>query len=436
VINPIIDFFSPYHYSSFASAEKKRFRLTVFLCFVSASIAVIYSTVDLINKVYYALPFYSILLITPLASLWLLKSGRIIVSKMLLLTAALATTFMSAISDPFEAGVFILFVPFSIASFALVGFSHKIVNILFSLLVGAAFFIAFFGDFRLPYEQHPPANYITISLIINFLIGVTTSILIVYFLVELNMEAESELKEQEKILISKNKELEKLNQELDRFVYSISHDLRSPLSSILGLTNLAKFENDTAELKKYMTMIQERVKAQDDFIKEIIEYSRNVRLELKSEEVHFKSFIQQQVDALRYQDGAEGITFEINIQEKLTLQTDKARWKTILNNLIGNAIKYHTPGKINPFIKINGELTNTHFIIKVEDNGSGISDEHVDKIFDMFYRGTDTSNGSGLGLFITLEAIKQLNGTIEVQSTIAEGSVFIVKVPVLNATKI
>ncbi|MCU0383244.1 MAG: HAMP domain-containing histidine kinase [Cyclobacteriaceae bacterium] len=431
----LIDFFSPTNFAQFASAEKKRFRLTVFMCFLSLTVGILYAVIDLINGVFYALPIYAILFATPFATLWLLKSGHIITGKMLLLLAALLATFFASVSDPFEAGVFMIYVPFSITSFALVGFEKRWINLSFSFLVVAVFYFAYFGDFRLPYEQNPPAHYLAISLIFNFIIAVGSSILMVYFLIELNAESEAELKEKEKDLLEKNSALEKLNQELDRFVYSVSHDLRSPLSSILGLTNLAKFENNTDELKKYMGMIQERVKAQDEFIKEIIEYSRNVRVELKSEEIPFHAFILEQIEALRFLEGASNIHFEIEINEKLTLQTDKARWKTILSNLIGNAIKYHDQRKEKRYIKISALLTGNVFTITIQDNGSGISDEHKDKIFDMFYRGTDASTGSGLGLYITSEAVKQLNGRIEVNSEQGKGSNFIVKVPVFNSAK-
>ncbi len=431
----LIDFFSPTNFTQFASAEKKRFRLSVFMCFLSLTVGILYATIDLINGVFYALPIYAILLVTPLGSLWLLKSGNIVTGKMVLLLAALLATFFASISDPFEAGVFMIYVPFSITSFALVGFEKRWINMSFSFLVAAAFCFAYFGDFRLPYEQNPPAHYLAISLVFNFIIAVGSSILMVYFLIELNAESEAELKEKEKDLLDKNKALEKLNQELDRFVYSVSHDLRSPLSSILGLTNLAKFENNTDELKKYMGMIQERVKAQDEFIKEIIEYSRNMRVELKSEEILFHAFVLQHVEALRYLEGASDINFEVDISETLTLQSDKARWKTILSNLIGNAIKYHDHRKEKLYIKINAALTSNIFTVTIEDNGSGISDEHRDKIFDMFYRGTDASTGSGLGLYITTEAVKQLNGSIEVNSEQGKGSNFIVKFPVLNSAK-
>jgi signal transduction histidine kinase len=435
VIPSLIDFFSPSNFKHFASADKKRFKLTVFMCFLSLTVGIFYAAIDLLNSVHYALPIYAILITTPFCSLWLLKSSHIVTGKMILLLAALAATFFASVSDPFEAGVFMIYVPFSITSFALVGFEKRWINFSFCCLVGFTFYLAYFGNFRLPYEQNPPAHYLAISLIFNFIIAVGSSILMVYFLIELNAESETELREKEKDLLVKNSALEKLNQELDRFVYSVSHDLRSPLSSILGLTNLAKFENDTHELKKYMNMIQERVKAQDEFIKEIIEYSRNVRVELKSEEIPFHAFVFQHIEGLRYLEGANNINFEIDVHERLILQSDKARWKTILSNLIGNAIKYHDHRKEKRYIKINATLTGSFFTVAIEDNGSGIPEEHKDKIFDMFYRGTDASTGSGLGLYITSEAVKQLNGSIQVNSEYGKGSYFIVKVPVLNSAK-
>jgi signal transduction histidine kinase len=222
----------------------------------------------------------------------------------------------------------------------------------------------------------------------------------------------------------KNTELEKVNDELDRFVYRVSHDLRSPLSSILGLTNLARLTKDPKELEHILMMIQGRINAQEHFIREIIDYSRNTRTEVIREHVDLVKLTDEIIESLKYNENAHLITFRKKMSDNATIYSDRIRLTVILSNLIGNAIKYHDLKKAQPFIEIGYRSENS--TIYVQDNGAGIPPEHQQKIFQMFYRGSDRASGSGLGLFITKEAVNKLNGTIEVKSTYGEGSIFTV----------
>jgi signal transduction histidine kinase len=100
--------------------------------------------------------------------------------------------------------------------------------------------------------------------------------------------------------------------------------------------------------------------------------------------------------------------------------------KVVLHNLIGNGIKYADFNKPGSFIQIEGEASGKLFILKISDNGIGIESGKQSKIFDMYYRGTDKSKGSGLGLFIVKEILMKLGGSIELTSTLGEGTTFIV----------
>jgi signal transduction histidine kinase len=243
----------------------------------------------------------------------------------------------------------------------------------------------------------------------------------------LNKQSEEELIRKENFANQKNAELQKVNEALDRFVYSVSHDLRSPLSSILGLINLAHLTKDPNELVQIIKMIQGRVLAQDNFIREIIDYSRNARTETVVEPLKLKKQVEEVIDILKFDGQADKIEFRIKIPDECTIVTDKIRLTVILSNLIGNAIKYHDLTKTNPFIEIRfqEDITSVH----VEDNGSGVMPQHQQKIFNMFYRGSDRVTGSGLGLFITREAVAKLGGTISLKSVYGEGSTFTVTFP-------
>ena len=231
-----------------------------------------------------------------------------------------------------------------------------------------------------------------------------------------------------RVVEEKNKELHKLNEELDSFVYSVSHDLRAPLSSILGLISISKIEKDRANLPIYLEKIEISVNKLDNFIKEIISYSRNVRLKVEVEELDLRVLIEEVFEALAYMDPDNHIETSIESSGKSMIHSDKTRLLVILNNIISNGFRYYKSYINDSFIKVKIITTNTRAVISIEDNGIGIKPERLNKIFDMFYRGTDSGNGSGLGLYIAQESVAKLEGTITVESEYERGTTFTVTI--------
>ncbi len=342
--------------------------------------------------------------------------------------SGLLIIFYVSMADPVEAGVFFLFLPISMCPFAIFDFK-EIKNIfLLSCLVPILFLVSFLDLLTVEVPQ-PSEQYIQVSFILNFFISGITSTLILYSLIKLNFESEKELIDKEHSVVSKNNELEKINKELDRFVYSVSHDLRSPLSSILGIINLAKYTDNTEELKEYVHLIEGRIKAQDDFIKNITDYSRNVRVEIAYEKVEVLELAKEVIDSLRFLPGAGSINFQLFIDDELTITTDKLRLRIVLNNLVSNAIKYSDALQKKAFVEIGASQLENELIIYIKDNGIGIATEWLPKIFDMFTRATEHSSGSGLGLFITKETIERIGGTMSVESKAGQGRTFSVYLP-------
>jgi signal transduction histidine kinase len=405
-------------------SEFKRLMLTGTLALICIAVGMIYALLDLLHQVYYAFPAYALLLAMPIFSLFLMRSKHYKSAKVILLISTNLVVFWAALNDPFETGAFMFFIPIGIGSFAVLAFDDHRIGIALTTFTTFLFLLAYFGDFHPIAVPRPSEIYIRISFLFNYFISLTTSVLAVYFLMRLNRRSESELMQKEKFAIQKNKELQKVNDELDRFVYSVSHDLRSPLSSILGLTNLALKTYERAELEQILKMIQGRVHAQDHFIREIIDYSRNARTETTREQIYLKPLVDGVIDALKFNNHADKITFHQQIPDDIVLFSDKIRLTVILSNLIGNAIKYHDLKKQNPFIEIG--YREDVSAIYVQDNGIGVLPDDQEKIFHMFYRGSDRSTGSGLGLFITREAVTKLKGSIEVKSVYGEGSTFLI----------
>lgn len=226
-----------------------------------------------------------------------------------------------------------------------------------------------------------------------------------------------------------NNELVKLNKEMDNFVYSVSHDLKAPLASMLGLIDLSRDESDLKTLKHYHEMMERSLSRQKEFISEILDYSRNARLELHLEELDFKKILTDTFEQFQFINQWEQIEKIVDIDQKGDFRSDKQRVNIILNNLISNALKYSTVANESPKVHVTIRANSERADITIMDNGCGIPEDKVDKIFDMFYRADDRKSGSGLGLYIVMETLTRLRGTIDVQSKYGEGTTIQVTIP-------
>jgi signal transduction histidine kinase len=244
-------------------------------------------------------------------------------------------------------------------------------------------------------------------------------------------EAEEAKARAAQALQSQNAELKKINKELDSFVYSVSHNLRAPLMSVLGLLDLAKHENNNnkSDLDLYFSMMETSIHKLDETVKEILDYSRNARQNLSVERIDLKKMIDDHFDKMQFMPGSQSIQRFISIQQKANFHSDNYRLSVIMNNLISNAIKYHDPQKDQSFIRISFEVDEERAMMIFEDNGIGIEDRYLDRVFDMFFRGTEKNKGAGLGLYIVKEAIDKLSGKISIQSNVGQGTLFMIELP-------
>lgn len=239
-----------------------------------------------------------------------------------------------------------------------------------------------------------------------------------------------ELLQAKELVESQNEKLLKANAEMDQFVYRASHDLRAPVSSIMGLVNIGLQASDLEEAKQYLELIDQRVRTQDYFIRQIVDNAKNARLAIDWEDILIKGFIREALQPLLLIEGVEQIRIDVAADDELTVRSDASRLGSIFNNLVNNAILYRDREKEKPFIQIGCREFEDKWELTVKDNGQGILPERQDKIFDMFYRGNEQSTGSGLGLFIVKEMVKTLGGSIDFESEYGVGSEFRVVFPV------
>ncbi|MFT7282595.1 MAG: signal transduction histidine kinase, partial [Cyclobacteriaceae bacterium] len=232
-----------------------------------------------------------------------------------------------------------------------------------------------------------------------------------------------------------NIKLTKVNAELDRFVYSASHELRSPLTSVLGLVRLARTE-ESGNINEYLDHIESSVMRLDSFIKDIIDYSRNTRLENFRKKIDFDAMIRGILEDISYSKNFTKISTSFENKLSSDFYSDDKRLKIAFSNLINNAVKHHDPSRVeNPYVNIILTSSDVGIIVEITDNGPGIEKEYQDDIFKMFFRATVRSEGSGLGLYIVHEIIQRVSGTIELSSTFGVGTSFILKLPNLQKKK-
>ncbi|MEM9981319.1 MAG: PAS domain S-box protein [Bacteroidota bacterium] len=242
-------------------------------------------------------------------------------------------------------------------------------------------------------------------------------------------QREEQLRETNRNLSNSNEELRKINEELDRFVYSASHDLRAPIASVLGLIAVSKLSEDTEEIHKYLDLQERSIKKLDNFIQEILDYSRNARTKVLKEEIDLQTMVTSIFEQHTYMVNAHDVQKKIQISQPVPFYSDRNRLIIILNNLISNAIRYANMHQPQAIIKVKARITKKEATIEVVDNGQGIGEEHLDKIFEMFYRATEKQSGSGLGLYIVKETVEKLGGKIFIRSKLSEGTHVIFVIP-------
>ncbi len=210
---------------------------------------------------------------------------------------------------------------------------------------------------------------------------------------------------------------------MDQFVYKTSHDLRAPLTTILGLVNLFKEETQEATRLQYVDWIESRVQKMDSFIQSMLAYSRNSRATPTLEKIEWQELLEECLSELSSLPHFNCLKVSWQVVGE-ALYGDRFRLKIIFSNLISNAIKYQDLSKAESYLLISVSVTPLEVALSFEDNGIGIDPAYQKKIFDMFVRASEQSEGSGLGLYIVKQAVSALQGSLQLESKIGQGTTF------------
>lgn len=415
-------------------SQFKRNILVGQLALLTAFMCIFYALFDFVNDITASFGYQIVCFTLALLSFFLNRWRYYRAAKLTLGITVNTVLFVFAASEPHNTGLYAIYIPICLGALAAFGFEEKwwaIALISYSIVLCIA-------SLTLEFQFVPPVptnlQYVNINYGLNLSISGIASVLILYFLLSVNHHAEAKLLENEQQLLRKNEELTKLNSELDRFVYSSSHDLRAPLSSVLGLINLTELSTSLDETKSFAHLMKQRISDLDKFISKISDYSRNKRTVIEIETVILKKLVRDVLESLRFYPGSDQIEVHLQISDELSVDTDPVRLKMVIANLISNAFKYRDPAKEKSSVIIQAQKQEHGIIVEIADNGIGIPKENLPRIFEMFFQAHDNSVGSGLGLYIVKETIDKLGGEIIVGSTRAVGTTFKISLP-LQITK-
>ena len=229
---------------------------------------------------------------------------------------------------------------------------------------------------------------------------------------------------------SAEKQLEYKINELNTFLYKATHDLRSPLVSVMGLVQLAKDLNMEAELESYIDMINSSVHKMDNLLVDLFKIVNISQGKLVNDEIDFDWMIDEILTSLSHRPEFSEIIFRKHLNINAPFIADSGLLYSVLQNIIDNAIKYKKKSEeMESIVIITVDTSVEQIKIGITDNGIGIAPESQDKVFDMFYRATANSSGTGLGLYIVKTSVEKMNGKIILSSIPDKGTSFNIVFP-------
>lgn len=231
-------------------------------------------------------------------------------------------------------------------------------------------------------------------------------------------------KELEDKVQERTQELEFKNQQLDSFVYKASHDIKGPLKSIIGLARLGIIDIDDVNAREYFQHIEKSSLRLDTLVADLLQVSKINNTFIEQNQIDFEKIIEEVKYSLSNISNFDTFKIELSIKQDRDFYSDKNIIYSIFQNLIENAFTYRDVEKEQSFIKIRIEINQQKTVFEFIDNGMGINKDLKDKVFDMFYRASDISGGSGLGLYLVKLAVGKIGGRISMESKKKKGTIF------------
>jgi signal transduction histidine kinase len=229
--------------------------------------------------------------------------------------------------------------------------------------------------------------------------------------------------------------LRKVNDELDNFIYKTSHDIRGPLASLKGMCNVAIMDVADPVALTYLKKLDVTAEKLNTILTRLLVVNQINNSAIGTQSIDFNQVVNDVLLLEKKKGVPSRLMIRKNIQEDIEFYSDKEFIRIIFENLIDNAIKFYDKSeRVDPFVLISVQAVEDEIMIKVTDNGIGITQIQPDKIFQMFSRGSDRSESGGIGLYITKTAVQKLGGTIDFTTTPERFTEFSVILPLKTAS--
>ncbi|WP_338839227.1 sensor histidine kinase [Flavobacterium ginsenosidimutans] len=219
---------------------------------------------------------------------------------------------------------------------------------------------------------------------------------------------------------------------LENYVYKSSHDIRSPISGVLGLLEIIEADNekDPDKLREYLSIIHGQIGRLDELTNMLLQSVKLEKHVRPFEEIDFHKIVSDVQEMLSYIDGYGEVDFHKAIADIDGYCFDKTVLIFLFQNLIDNAIKYRKRnGSEAPYVKIEVKRISDGIVITIADNGLGINEKKQHKIFNIFFRANENLPGNGLGLYTLKNSLEKLNGKIAMHSVENQGTTFTIFLP-------
>lgn len=222
--------------------------------------------------------------------------------------------------------------------------------------------------------------------------------------------------------------LKAVNKELETFIYRAAHDLRGPLSSVMGMVTVGKQEIKDEHALRMFSMIGESAQKLDKTLAGLVQSMYIKDTKLFADKINFGQLFSESIEKYSHAQGFSRMEFNVDISSTRNCISNRVILESVVQNMIENAIKYQN---YNRRASLHISVSDNQYEHKLvfADSGTGIHPDHVNQIFDMYFRGVQTTGGSGLGLYIVKTGIEKLRGRIEVKSEYGAGTTFTIYLP-------
>jgi len=249
-------------------------------------------------------------------------------------------------------------------------------------------------------------------------------------LTNVNSVLEDRVRDRTKELKKANIALKKSNEELDNFIYKTSHDIRGPLATLMGVCNIAQIDVKDNQALDYFEKLSITANRLNEILSKLLTINQINNTALQPENIDFNSLINDLIVEYKNHFGNPEMTIKVELPDNLHMVSDFELLRIIFGNLIANAVKFRdTSDRRESIINIKLESQNKWLDFTIEDNGIGISDIESERIFEVFSRGTDIADSSGIGLYLVKLAVEKLKGSVKHGKTEEGLTFFHVKIP-------